>query len=265
MPKLQTIAKTGEATVRKLGELSHLMAVSWTIFSVGLRPRYWRRTVREVLALQILLAGARGLPFVLLVALTVGILVVVPAQVWLGRIGQSQLLGSLLVTVIIRELGPLLVNIAVIGRTGSAIAAETGNMSLSGQVRALDSMGVDPFVYLVVPRVVGVIVSVFVLTQVFIVASLGGGYLCGLLIGVSPGGPIAYAEMVVAAVGPGALASLLAKSVVPALLTGVICCTEGFSVHGDRGRLAPATTRAMTRSVAALFLSCLVISILTYL
>ena len=73
----------------------------------------------------------------------VGISIVVQMQVFLAKVGESALLGPVLVMVIVREAAPLLVNFIVIGRSGPAIAAELGNMKIAGQVHVLDAQGIE--------------------------------------------------------------------------------------------------------------------------
>ena len=76
------------------------------------------------------------------VAVFVGITVVVQLVFWVGEAGQSQMLGPLLVAVVARELGPVLINLVVIVRSGSAMATELGVMKISGEVRALEAQGI---------------------------------------------------------------------------------------------------------------------------
>ena len=71
-----------------------------------------------------------------MIALIVGVLVVVQAQYWLTRLGQTALIGPILTAVVLRELGPLLTNFVVIARSGTAISTELANMKVHGEVRA---------------------------------------------------------------------------------------------------------------------------------
>ena len=167
--------------------------------------------------------------------------------------------------VIVRELGPLLVNFVVIGRSGTAIATELGNMKVSGEVRILDAQGLDPFTYLVLPRVLGVAVSVFCLTIIFIVVSFISGYLSGGLLGVNPGRPLFFFRSVFKAVSPSDVFNLLAKTIIPGILTGIICCMEGLSVSTSITEVPQATTRAVVRSVTALFIVSALVSVFTYI
>ena len=72
---------------------------------------------------------------------------------WIGKVVQSRLLGPVVVVVVVRELGPLLVNFVVIARSGSADATELGLMHVAGEISVLERL--DPLLFLVVPRVSG--------------------------------------------------------------------------------------------------------------
>lgn len=259
------IARTGEEALARWGSLARVVSVIWAVLCVSVRPAAWPRTVRNVLARQVLFTGYEAARFVALVAAMVGISVVVQAQVWLTKAGQAAMIGPVLVAVIVREAGPLLTNFIVIGRSGAAIAAELANMNVNGEVKTLDAQGLDPFAYLVIPRVLGVALSVFCLTVVFIVVSFVGGYACGLLFGANMGKPLLFVNSVIGAVRPADVFNLFAKTLVPGLLTGAICCIEGLSVNVAVTEVPQAATRAVVRSITALFISSALVSLLTYL
>ena len=259
------LTRTGARVVAPIRDAAHLVAVAWTSVALAVRPRYWPDTARDVLARQILFTGVEGVRFISLVALVIGISVVVQAQVWLSRFGQSALAGPLLVAVVIRELGPLLTNFLVIGRSGTAITTELAIMRVNGEIRVLDAQGLDPFTYLVMPHVIGVMVSVFCLTIVFICVSFASGFLSALLMGAAPGGPGLFLHAVLNAITPADVFNVLAKTVVPGLLTGAICCSEGLGVEGAMSEVPQAAGRAVLRSVGALFISSALVSIMTYL
>ena len=152
-PLQHGIGRLGGMVWAQWDELRHAAAVIGTVFCVAVWPRYWVRTVRRAFARQILAIGFESVGFVSGVAVFVGIAVVVQLAFWVGEAGQSQLLGPLLVTVVARELGPVLINIVVIVRCGSAMATELGLMNVGGRIHVLQAQGIAPFIYLVMPRV----------------------------------------------------------------------------------------------------------------
>jgi phospholipid/cholesterol/gamma-HCH transport system permease protein len=259
------VSAVGSGTLGYLGRASYTLAVMLSVLRLAAKPTTWRRTVRDVLARQILFSGVEATPFTVVVAFLVGISVVVQAQLWLGRVGQTQLLGPVLVAVVLRELGPLLANIIVIGRSGNAIAAELGHMRLSGEVRVLDAQGLDPLVYLVVPRALATMIAVLCLTVLFIFVCLFSGYWFGWLLGARTGGILAFLDSVARAIGPWDVFNVVAKSLLPGLLAGVICATEGLSVADTITDVPKAIARAVQWSVVMLFLISALISLATYL
>lgn len=258
------LEKIGEITLEKLGAHASVAGTLCAVVKMMTDPEAWRRPVREVLARQILFSGVLAARFISLIALTIGVLVVVQMQVWLARVGQSTLLGPVLVMAIMRELGPLLVNFVVLGRSGTAIAAELSNMRINGEVEVLDSQGIDPFVYLVFPRVVGMSVSVFCLTVLFVLVSFLGGYIAGLLLGFKPGPFVLFVESVFRAVTPADVVNMVVKTFLPGAITGAICCMEGLSACQATTEVPQVTTRAVVRSVSALVVVSAIMSVLTY-
>ena len=120
------LAGIGASARARWDELRHAAAVIGTALYTGFRPRYWNRQVRKAFARQIMSIGVEPIWFVGLLASFVGISVVVQLSSWIGEAGQSQLLGPVLVTVVARELGPVLINLVVIVRSGSAMTTELG-------------------------------------------------------------------------------------------------------------------------------------------
>jgi phospholipid/cholesterol/gamma-HCH transport system permease protein len=263
-PLRRIIGGLGRNVWAQWDELRHAAAVIGTVLGVGLRPRYWVRTVRKAFALQILSIGVEPLLFVGASAVFVGISVVVQLSFWVGEAGLSQLLGPLLVTVVARELGPLLINLVVIVRSGSAMTTELGVLKINGQVRALEEQGCDPFSHLVLPRVLGMAVSSFCLTIVFTIVAFASGYWFAAGMGKGSHDLFLFADTVSSAIQPKDVFNILAKSILPALFASATCCVGGLGVGGSVAEIPPATQRALTRCVAGLFVISAVVSLLTY-
>jgi phospholipid/cholesterol/gamma-HCH transport system permease protein len=259
------LATIGARCVTRWRAATYLLSVLACLASLAWRPRSWPRTVRDVLARQVYFTGVEALRFVALVGLLVGVAVVLQAQVWLQRVGQTALLGPLLVAVVIRELGPLLTSFVVIGRSGTAIASEMAAMRANGEIRVLEAQGLDPLTYLVMPRVVGVMLSVFCLTVVFLVVSLAAGFFSGFLMGMTRGGGALFVNAVLKAVAPSDILNVLVKPLLAGAFAGAICCTEGLGIEGAATEIPQAAGRAVVRSVAALFIISACVSVVTYL
>jgi phospholipid/cholesterol/gamma-HCH transport system permease protein len=262
---MSLLGNIGAKALGGLRATNYAFAMIWSIGLLAARPRNWPRTVRDVLARQILFTGIDALPFVSLIALLAGVSVVVQTQVWVSMAGQAELLGPILVMVIVREAGPLLTNFVVIARSGTAVAAELANMRVADEVNTLDAQGVDPTIYLVMPRVLGFAASVFCLTIVFVIVSLVVGYLSGQLIRPNTSDPLLFLESVLRAIRRADIYNFLAKTLLTGLLTGSICASEGLAIAGSITEVPQAVTRGVVRSIGALFIVSAIVSLLTYL
>jgi phospholipid/cholesterol/gamma-HCH transport system permease protein len=258
------IGKIGENALARAKTTAHLFAVFWSVIRLAVRKSSWPRTTRNVFMRQVLFTGVEALKFVSLMAVITGLSVVIQAQIWLGKTGQSQMLGTILVAVIIREVAPLLVNFIIISRSGTAVAVELANMKVLGEIHLLECQGLDPLLYLVIPRALAMSVCVFCLTVWFIVISFGGGYLYGILAKVGAGAPDLFMASVLRAAHFPDVLSLLAKTFLPGMFTAIICASEGISVGEAITEVPQAATRAVVRSIASLFILSAIIDILTY-
>jgi len=142
----------------------------------AMRPVHWRRPVRASLFNACVDIGLRGTPFVLSIALLVGIGAVFQRLYGLDLTGQNEYAGTFLVLVLVREVAPLLVLLIVLGRSGTVMLSQVNEMHLRGELRVLEAQGIDPFVFLLLPRTVAAAVCSFCLLILFIVVALTAGY-----------------------------------------------------------------------------------------
>jgi len=261
---MNTLERIGQLAVSRLRGLNYGSAVLLAIFVTSVSPRTWTRAVRKALSRQIVSAGVDALGVISFVAFLAGILIVVQVQLWLNKVSQSRLLGPVLVTVVIREFGPVMANVVAIAGSGHALTSELAEMTLSDEVRAMDEKGLDPLASLVVPRVLGVTIATLCLTLVFIVVCLAGGYFFARLINVNVGGMIPFAYSITRAIGRADLLNVVTKAAIPPLIWGTICCLEGLAIGRRAADLTTATSRSLRRSVISLFTIVTIVSVLTY-
>lgn len=217
-----------------------------------------------MLARQILFTGVEAARFISMAGLICGVSVVMQAQMWLSKFGQSRMLGPILVALVVRAIGPLLTCLIVLGRSGTAVASELASMRVSRQIQLLDAQGVDPFIYLVMPRAIGLAVSMFCLTLVFIAVSLVSGFLTSVAAGVGSAGPLMFFRNIAQSLQPMDVAVILGQTLVPGILMGVICCEAGLAVNRDLADIPRATTAGQVRSLMAVFVTFLVVSLIVY-
>jgi phospholipid/cholesterol/gamma-HCH transport system permease protein len=262
---LNILGRMGAGVWGLWDQLRHTAAVVGTVLLVSVRPRHWVASVRKAFAMQILSIGIEPLWFVGVAAVFVGISVVVQLSFWSGIAGQSQMVGPLLVTVIARELGPVLINLIIIVRSGSAMTTELGVLKINGQVRALEKQRCDPFLHLVLPRVLGMAVSTFCLTIVFIIIAFASGYFFAAWMGKGSRDLFLFVDSVAHALQFKDVLNVLVKSILPALFASACCCIGGLGVRESDLEIPTATQRALTWSMAGLFVISAAVSILTYL
>ena len=260
----KTLAGIGITMLEQWRALLYLAAVLGATLWLGAQPKRWGRVVRRVFARQFFSFGVESVRFILVLAVLVGVSVVVQLEIWTGRLGQSQKLGPLLVVVVARELGPLFANFVLIVRGGSAIATELGVMKVGGEVRVLEAQGLQPLLFLVMPRVLAMAVSAFCLTVIFVFVAFASGYGFSAFFGHASVSPAMFLITVFKAVHPFDAIGFLVKCLLPALLTGVICSTEGLSVEGGVMQVPVAAKRALARSLFALFVTSAIVSLVAY-
>jgi len=220
------------------------------------------RTSVNVLFKQVLFTGVDALPIIALVALAVGGIAIVQSLSILPKFGGESLIGKILITVIVRELGPVLTGFIVIGRSGTAITTEIGNMVVSHEIEALESMGVDPVRYIVMPRIFGVTASLVSLNIYFNIFAIIGGFLVSKMVIVT-NFTVFLRRMLESMILSDVTISLL-KGFIFGILTSLICTYKGFSVKTSSTEVPQMTTKAVVNAITALFLSDGIITFIYY-
>jgi len=124
--------------------------------------RYLRfRSVSRIVVNQTKFTGIDALPFVVFIALLIGGTVIIQAMKNFPKFGIEGFIGNLLVIIVARELGPLATALIVISRSGSAITAEIATQKQSREILSLEIMGIDTKLYIVFPRIIAFIISIF--------------------------------------------------------------------------------------------------------
>ncbi len=180
----------GRATLGQIQGMGRMaIFLGSACFWAVLPPLKFRQVIR-----QIHFIGVKSVSVILLTAIFTGMVLGLQGYYTLRKFGSEALLGTAVALSLIREMGPVLAALMVTARAGSAIAAEIGIMRITEQIDALTAMAVNPIKYLVVPRVVAGLVAVPLLTAIFDVVGIYGGYLVGVkLLGLSSG--IYFSEM----------------------------------------------------------------------
>lgn len=210
-----------------------------------------RAVATRVAINQIRFTAVHALGLVVFLSGVLAFLVISQAVRELGRYGVTDLIGTLMIVAIVRELGPLITALAVAGRSGTAIAAELATNKVLGEVRALEAMGIDPRQYLVLPRFVGGVVSVFVLLVVFDVVAVAAGYAAASFNGMTGA---RYSEIVLDSLAARDVLLTVAKALVFGAIVGMVPSYYGLAVRGAPTEIPVAASRATVASIVGIFL-----------
>ena len=175
------LERIGQRTTNRITQ--GLYALGFFALVFGKTGRYLiRRKSRRVLVNQILFTGVEALPIIAVLSLALGVVIIIQGVALLPQFGQGDLIYTILIATITRELGPVLTGFIVTARSGTAIATELGNMVVAREVEAYEASGIDPVEYLIVPRVLGVAISVVLLNLYFNAFGLLGSFFVTALI-----------------------------------------------------------------------------------
>ena len=210
--------------------------INWTnhlgasaIFLVMALQKIFRPKQLSKIFQQVYHIGARSMMIIMLVGLFTGMVLGLQSYYALVKVGAQGALGILVSLSLVRELGPVLTAIMIAARAGSAISAEIGIQRISEQIDALETMRIDPLRFLVSPRIAAAIISFPLLTAIFDLIGIVGGYFSGVLILGANAGTYFYriqASMAMKDVTDG-----LIKAVVFAFIVSTVCCYQGYFAH----------------------------------
>jgi phospholipid/cholesterol/gamma-HCH transport system permease protein len=186
----------------------------------------------------------------LFLAAALGLVVIGQSVSWLTRVGAINYLGTIMVLVVVRELGPLLTALLVLARIGTANVVELGTARATGEVEALEALGIDPVHYLVVPRVIGLALGIFSLNVYLILGALVSGYLWAFLQDV-PLRPADYFRQLADSLSVLDFALLALKTLAFGFIIAVVTCYHGLAQPLRLEEVSYATVRAVAQSIIA--------------
>ena len=240
---------TGERILGTISVLRELVA--FAVITLGVTLTKFNRSKRVVHPLimdQIWTAGVRLLPMIGFLGLALGLVIIGQTSALPSKVGAQDYIGMVMVTVVARELGPLLTVIIILARSGTSNVVELGMSRALGEVEALESLGIDPIHYLVVPRVLALAAAVFCLTTYLILIAMGSGYLFAFLLDV-PLTPSAYFGQIGDALRWQDFVLLLLKTLAFGTVIAVVNCYHGLAHPLRIEDISRVTTRAVVESV----------------
>jgi phospholipid/cholesterol/gamma-HCH transport system permease protein len=248
------VERLGRTTLERVEELRAGLAFVGRTTSVFMRALVsWRRLRPISIARHVYDTGITAIPIVSLIAFLISVIIAYLSASQLRNYGADVYVVDLVTVGVLRELGVLLTAIIVAGRTGSSFAAEIGSMKLNDEIDALDAIGVDEVEVLVVPRVLGLIIALPLLTFIAdIIGLAGGALLCQVLLDMPLQQFLGRANEAIAAT---TFWAGLIKAPVFAILIALAGTYRGLQVRGSSRELGRLTTVAVVQAIFMVLLA----------
>jgi len=254
------IGKTVLATAQYVGGAFLLLARSFNWAFV--KPFQGRRIKTPLIAAQMERVGYRSIPIVFLVVFFVGMIIAIQMAYVLKNLGALEYVASVVSVAMIRELGPLITGIVMAGFAGASIAAELGTMRDREEIIALETMGLNPIGFLVVPRLLATMIMVPCLTVLANIVGVLGGYLVAAVsLGIS--WSLFFGRAVEFLVYKDIYTGTV-KAMVFAIILALVSCYEGFHVESGAEAVGRATTRSVVISLVMIIAADVFITAIFY-
>ncbi len=244
------------------------VALFWNaIKSLFSESRSFKTDSRNII-LQAFFSGVEIFPVLFIVATLFGTVVIIEVISLMGKMGLSDVVGSLIVVVIIRELGPILAAFLIAGRSGSSLTTYIGGMVINSEVDALATMGVDPIRYLVMPGLFGGCIAMFFMNIIFSASAICGGFLLTKGIILATGNLIniqlTWSYLSTEIIGALTMTDFVFVVLKPLIFGAIIttnACYQALNITRDIRQVPKATSRSVIKSFLYIVCADVVLSI----
>ena len=246
--RLPAVERLGFKTQLFIDHLGGLAVFTLSVLRSAFVPPFrFRRFIDEIFD-----AGVLSLSIVCLSGFAVGAVLGLQGYDTLVRFGAEANVGAMVGLSLVRELGPVLTALLVIGRAGSAAAAQIAAMVTTEQLDGLRMMSIDPVDFVVGPKALALLIVMPLLTALFIVFALVGGYLVGVLLLGLHGGTY-FASLESAITFAEDIVPSFSKALVFGALVGFVATYRGYTSEPTSAGVSAATTgTVVTSSVCVL-------------
>jgi phospholipid/cholesterol/gamma-HCH transport system permease protein len=248
------VERIGRTALERLNELRDGLAFvghAAVVFASALTS--WKRLRPISVARHVYDTGISAIPIVSLIAFLISVIIAYLSASQLRNYGADIYVVDLITVGVLRELGVLLTAIIVAGRTGSSFAAEIGAMKLNEEVDALDATGVDAMETLVLPRVLGLVIALPLLTFIAdVIGLIGGALLCEVLLDMPLQQYMARANEAIAST---TFWAGIIKAPVFAILIAMAGTFRGLQVRDSSRELGRLTTVAVVQAIFLVLLA----------
>jgi len=257
---LLSIGAATEKGLAYIGGLTDLLgrAVGNAIYSPLKRSQNLQRATHQAVAV-----GVTAVPVISFITFFIGVIMALQGAYELKRFGAIRLVADMVAISITRELGPLVTAIVVIGRSGSAFAAEIGTMKVTEELDAIETMALHPVAFLVTPKLIAMLVMMPCLTIWADLMGVLGGSMFGLIgADYTFGGYLAATRD---ALFMRDIITGLVKSIVFGLVITGVGCQEGFMTGSGSEQVGRSTTSAVVTSIFLVVLVDLIFTAIFYM
>lgn len=257
------LKKLGNIVINDFLTLPYLFGYIGRIFISSTAFLKRVKAARKVIIMQLLFTFIEALPIIVVLSVSLGTAIYILGYSFLLSIGQGNMIYSLLPLIIVREMGPILVAFVVTARSATAIATELGGMVTSHQIESFVSCGIDPIDYLVVPRFLGVTLSVFFLNLYFSFCGLFGPALISQF--VSSVSTYGYITNLLKTVELFTIVISLIKSLLFGMIISITATYYGFNVERASTEVPIAGIQAVSKSIVGIILADVFVIIISVL
>ena len=249
--------RVGQFTLDILGEIRDMLAFSGDVLVYAFASlRYPRSLNWRDIGRLMERAGADAVPIVLLINFLVGLVIAFQAAIQLEQLGANIFIADLVALSVTRELAPLMTAIVVTGRSGAAFAAELGTMKVSEEIDALETLRLDAYRFLVLPRVIALVLVMPLLTLLADLVGMLGGLVVGIsVLDLTIPAYVTETRFALADLGSGHhISTGVVKSIFFGAAVAMIGCQRGLATRGGAEGVGRSTTSAVVTTLFALII-----------
>ena len=260
---LQIIGKIGHEALSPFKYFLGMLLRTYLVFKAFImETRQNKRLPVRTTSFQVYFTGIQALPIIILSALILGTVVILELATILPSFGAGKYVERLSVIVMARELIPIMTALIIIGRSGTAMATELGNMKLNREIELLDSLGINIDYFIVFPRFIGTITATLCLTVIFMSVALAGGVIIGSFF-APPSKGLIFSQFLLAVNYEDVVIALI-KAFCFGWVIAIVNCHLGLSVKKSFTEVPQVTTKGVVISIILCFVFSIFVSLYVF-
>jgi phospholipid/cholesterol/gamma-HCH transport system permease protein len=254
-PPPSPLARLGAAILQVTGSVRDALEFVGVVALALLRGARGEARYRGLDVFELIQAcGADALTIVALISFLVGVILAFMGAVQLEQFGASIYVADLVAIGITRDMGAMMTAVIMAGRTGAAFAAQLGTMKVRQEIEALETMGISPIEFLVVPRMIAIVLMMPLLCLYADFIGVLGGTAIG--VGMLHLSFTTYLQESAKAIYPSGVLGGLFKSLVYGILIGIAGCYEGINCGNSAAAVGECTTAAVVDGIILVVVAC---------